>query len=106
MIGIWNAAASSAPAASLMLVAQRGMDIFRHGTRLLRRLLGQADDGVDGVLHLAVAEHHGAEHDVFESSWASDSTIITASRVPATTRSSLEFDMSSIGGLSLYSPSI
>ena len=41
-----------------------------------------------------------------ESSWASDSTINTASAVPATTRSSLEFGIESISGLSTYSPSM
>ncbi len=32
--------------------------------RLLRRLLGELDDGVDHRLEMAMAEHHGAEHDV------------------------------------------
>jgi hypothetical protein len=45
-------------------------------------------DGVDGGLHLVVAEHHGAQHDFFGQLLASDSTISTAASVPATTRSS------------------
>ena len=37
-----------------------GLDL----ARFLRRLLGQADDGVDHLLHLAMPEHHRAQHDV------------------------------------------
>ena len=33
--------------------------------RLLRRLLGELDDGLDHRLEVPVAEHHGAEHDLF-----------------------------------------
>ena len=33
--------------------------------RLFRGLLGQFDDRIDHRLEMAVAEHHGAEHDVF-----------------------------------------
>ena len=33
--------------------------------RLLRRLFRELDDGLDHRLEMAVAEHHGAEHDVF-----------------------------------------
>ena len=32
--------------------------------RLFRRLLGKLDDGLDHRLEVAVAEHHGAEHDL------------------------------------------
>ena len=37
----------------------------RQLARLLRGLLGQPDDGVDHRLEMPMAEHHGAEHDVF-----------------------------------------
>ena len=47
------------------LLAHRGVNVFRHRARVLRRLFRQADDGVDGDLHLVMAEHHGAQHDVF-----------------------------------------
>ncbi len=41
--------------------------IVRHDefARLLGRFLGELDDGVDHRLEMAVAEHHGAEHDFF-----------------------------------------
>ena len=40
---------------------------FRHRefARLLGGLLGELDDGVDHRLEMPVAEHHGAEHDLF-----------------------------------------
>ncbi len=43
----------------------RGFFGGRKFARFLGGLFGQADDGVDHLLHLAVAEHHGAQHDVF-----------------------------------------
>ena len=65
LIGSWNALASSADAAAFSLARIGACTSSGTGARLLRRLFRQADDGVDGMLHLAVAEHHGAEHDVF-----------------------------------------
>jgi hypothetical protein len=50
----------------------------------------QLVDGRDHGLHLLVAEHDGAEHDLSDSTLASDSTISTACAVPATTRSSCD----------------
>ena len=42
------------------------LGVVRHlvVARLLRRLLRELDDGLDHRLEMAVAEHHGAEHDV------------------------------------------
>ena len=41
------------------------MHIFRHGPRILCGLFRQPDDGIDGGLHLLVAEHHRAQHHLF-----------------------------------------
>ena len=62
--------------------------VWRELPRLLGGLFGELDDRLDDLLARAVGEHDGAEHHSSDSSLASDSTIITASRVPATTRSS------------------
>src|SRR6185312_6879269 len=37
----------------------------RNGARFLRGLFGEANNRVDGVLHFAMTEHHGAEHGLF-----------------------------------------
>ena len=58
--------------------------------RLLRGLFGEADDRVDNRLEAAWPAMTAASMVSSESSLASDSTISTASPVPATTRSSVE----------------
>jgi len=44
---------------------ERGVIRHLQLARLLRRLFSQLDDGIDHGLEVPVAEHHGAEHDVF-----------------------------------------
>ena len=44
---------------------ERALSTAGDVARLLRGLLGQLDDRLDHRLEVAVAEHHGAEHDVF-----------------------------------------
>ena len=50
------------PSISFSIALVSGM---REVARLLGGLLGQLDDGVDHRLDVPVAEHHGAEHDLF-----------------------------------------
>ena len=44
---------------------ERGVVGDREVARLLRGLLGELDDRLDHRLEMPVAEHHGAEHDLF-----------------------------------------
>ena len=61
---IWKAWRRSLGQAEHLLF-QRLVVRPRAVARLLGGLFRQADDGVDGGLHLLVAEHHRAQHDVF-----------------------------------------
>src|SRR6185436_7692162 len=89
---------------------QRQHFLFKRGVvrhlqlaRLLCRLFSQLDDGIDHGLEVPVAEHQAPSMTSSLSSFASDSTISTASWVPATTRSSWLSAISSSSGLSTYS---
>jgi hypothetical protein len=100
----WNASSSLLPTAPLTAATSDSL----RGRRLPvpRRLGGfggQLGDRADRDLHLLVTEHHRAQHDVFGSSLASDSTISTHA-VPATTRSSSDVFSSVAVGLSRYWP--
>jgi hypothetical protein len=90
----------------LDLVDHLGVILRLEVERLLGGVLGEFDDRLDHRLHLAVREHQRLDHAVLGSSCASDSTIIRASWVPATTRSrSVVFICSSVG-LSVSVPSM
>jgi hypothetical protein len=70
--------------------------------RLLGRLLGQADDGLDHRLEMLVAEHHGPEHHLLGQLLRLRLDHQDASggaRRPQ--RSRLDASMSASGGLSL-----
>ena len=96
------------------VLADDGLELFLGGLlgvagselpRILGGLFGQLDDAFADFWRWGVGEHDGAEHDVFRSSLASDSTIITASSVPATTRSRSPSATCVLFGLRIKSPS-